>query len=166
MLPSSVVHLNGAEPWLMLFLLWHLKKKKKKSAAEKGLQNAAPLFEVGLMETFFFFFFFKSQRVKLRPLHVLTCVSCQRRRRDDGFILAEVRALPHIVFESALGLVAVQGGGVVLRVEAVVRGYPLQAAEGGLAAPRLGQPVAALEALDALEGVLAAELTCEERMKR
>ena len=95
----------------------------------------------------------------------LTCVSCQRRRRDDGFVLAEVRALPHIVFESALGLVAVQGGGVVLRVEAVVRGYPLQAAEGGLAAPRLGQPVAALEALDALEGVLAAKLTCEQRMK-
>ena len=108
---------------------------------------------------------FKNTACKAATSTRLTCVSCQRRRRDDGFILAEVRALPHIVFESALGLVAVQGGGVVLRVEAVVRGYPLQAAEGGLAAPRLGQPVAALEALDALEGVLAAELTCEERMR-
>ncbi|TNN74966.1 hypothetical protein EYF80_014711 [Liparis tanakae] len=55
------------------------------------------------------------------------------------------------------------GGGVVLRVEAVVRRYPLQAAERGLAAPRMGQSVAALEALDALEGVLATELTYEGR---
>lgn len=96
----------------------------------------------------------------------LTCVSCQRRRRDDGFVLAEVRALPHVVFEGSLGLVALQGGGVVLGVEAVVRRYPLQAAERGLAAPRLSQPVAALEALDALEGVLAAELTWESRGKK
>ena len=130
---------------------------------EKGPQNPAPpLLEVGLPE--------KKKKKKITACKAvtsthLTCVSCQRRRRDDGFVLAEVRALPHIVFESALGLVAVQGGGVVLRVEAVVRGYPLQAAEGGLAAPRLGQPVAALEALDALEGVLAAKLTCEQRMK-
>lgn len=58
---------------------------------------------------------------------------------------------------------ALQGGGVVLGVEAVVRRYPLQAAERGLAAPRLGQPVAALEALDALEGVLAAKLTWEPK---
>lgn len=93
----------------------------------------------------------------------LTCVSRQRRRRDDGFVLAEVRALPHVVFEGSLGLVALQGGGVVLGVEAVVRRYPLQAAERGLAAPRLGQPVAALEALDALEGVLAAKLTWEPK---
>lgn len=141
-------------------------KKKKKVCCGKRSPERCATFWGWTHGNIFFFFFFKSQRVKLRPLHVLTCVSCQRRRRDDGFILAEVRALPHIVFESALGLVAVQGGGVVLRVEAVVRGYPLQAAEGGLAAPRLGQPVAALEALDALEGVLAAELTCEERMKR
>lgn len=61
---------------------------------------------------------------------------------------------------------ALQGGGVVLGVEAVVRRYPLQAAERGLAAPRLGQPVAALEALDALEGVLAAELTWESGGKK
>lgn len=89
----------------------------------------------------------------------LTCVTRQRRRRDDRLVLAEVRALPHVVLEGAFGLVAVQGGGVVLGVEAVVRRHPLQAAEGRLAAPRLGQPVAALEALDALEGVLAAQLT-------
>lgn len=88
----------------------------------------------------------------------LTCVARQRRRRDDRLVLAEVRALPHVVLEGAFGLVAVQGGGVVLGVEAVVRRHPLQAAEGRLAAPRLGQPVAALEALDALEGVLAAQL--------
>ena len=56
-----------------------------------------------------------------------------------------------------------QGGGVVFRVEAVVRRYPLQAAERGLAAPWLGQSVTALEALDALEGVLATELTWEGR---
>lgn len=96
----------------------------------------------------------------------LTCVSRQRRRRDDGFVLAEVRALPHVVFEGSLGLVALQGGGVVLGVEAVVGRYPLQAAERRLAAPRLGQPVAALEALDALEGVLAAEFTWEPRGKK
>lgn len=146
------------------FSCYDIWKKKKKSLLRKKVSRTLRHFL--RLDSWKHFFFFKSQRVKLRPLHVLTCVSCQRRRRDDGFILAEVRALPHIVFESALGLVAVQGGGVVLRVEAVVRGYPLQAAEGGLAAPRLGQPVAALEALDALEGVLAAELTCEERMKR
>lgn len=93
----------------------------------------------------------------------LTCVSCQCCCWDDGFILAEVWALPHIVFEGALGLVAVQGGGVVFWVKAVVGRYPLQAAERWLAAPWLGQPVAALKALDALEGVLAAELTCEGR---
>lgn len=100
------------------------------------------------------------------PWTCLTGVACQRCRWDDGFVLAEVRALPHVVFERALGLVAVQGGGVVFRVEAVVRRYPLQAAERGLAAPRLGQPVAALEALDALEGVLATELTYERRAGR
>lgn len=52
-----------------------------------------------------------------------------------------------------------QGAGVVLRVEAVVGRHPLQAAEGGLAAPRLGEAVTALKALDALEGVLATQLT-------
>lgn len=58
-----------------------------------------------------------------------------------------------------------QGGGVIFRVEAVIGRYPLQAAERGLAAPGLSQPLAALEALDALEGVLATELTCEARTK-
>lgn len=53
---------------------------------------------------------------------------------------------------------AVQGGGVVLRVEAVVGRDPLQAAEGRLAAPGLGQPLTALEALNALEGILATKL--------
>lgn len=59
----------------------------------------------------------------------LTCVTGQRRSRDDRLVFAEVRALPHVVLEGAFGLVAVQGGGVVLRVEAVVRRHPLQAAE-------------------------------------
>lgn len=93
----------------------------------------------------------------------LTCVSCQCRCWDDGFILAEVWALPHIVFESALGLVAMQGSGVVFRVEAVVWRYPLQAAEWRLAAPWLGQSVTALKALDALKGVLATKLTWDGR---
>lgn len=97
--------------------------------------------------------------VFVAPTLVLTCVTGQRRRRDDRLVLAEVRALPHVVLEGAFGLVAVQGGGVVLRVEAVVRRHPLQAAEGRLAAPRLGESVAALEALDALERVLAAQFT-------
>lgn len=92
----------------------------------------------------------------------LTCVSCQRCRWDDGLILAEVRALPHVVFEGALGLVAMQGSGVVFRVKAVIGWYPLQAAEWGLAAPRLGQSVAAFKAIDALEGVLATELTWKD----
>lgn len=129
----------------VLLLLWHFKK------VYKMLQH-----------------FERTQIImyKLRSLDiVLTRVSCQCRRWDDGFILAEVWALPHIVFEGALGLVAMQGSGVVFRVEAVVWRYPLQAAEWRLAAPWLGQSVTALEALDALEGVLATELTCEARRK-
>lgn len=93
----------------------------------------------------------------------LTSISCQRRCWDDWFILAEVRAFPHIVFEGALGFVAVQGGGVVFRLKAVVWRYPLQAAEWRLAAPWLGQSITALKALNALKGVLATELTWEEQ---
>ena len=55
---------------------------------------------------------------------------------------------------------AVQGAGVVLRLKAVVGGHPLQAAEGRLAAPGVGEPVTALQAVDALEGVLATQLAC------
>ena len=90
----------------------------------------------------------------------LTCVSGERGGGDDGLVLVELRALPHVVLEGALGLVAVQGAGVVLRFEAVVGGHPLQAAEGRLAAPGVGEPVTALQAVDALEGVLAAQLAC------
>lgn len=53
---------------------------------------------------------------------------------------------------------AVQGGGVVFRVEAVVGRYPLQAAERWLTTPGLGQSLTALEALDALKGILATKL--------
>lgn len=55
-----------------------------------------------------------------------------------------------------------QGSGVVLRVKAVIGGDALQALEGGLAAPGLRQPVAAVVALYALEGVLAAQFTWRE----
>lgn len=94
----------------------------------------------------------------------LTCVSCQCCSWDDGFILAEVWALPHIVFEGAFRLVAMQGSGVVFWVKAVIWRNPLQAAEWRLTAPWLGQSVTALIALNALKGVLAAEFTWDERM--
>lgn len=105
---------------------------------------------------------FPAQSLTFRSL---TRISCQRRCRDDRFVLAEVWALPHVVFEGALGLVAVQSGGVVLRIEAVVRRYSLQAVERGLAAPRLSQPVAALEAVNAFKRLLATELTWQGKIK-
>lgn len=101
--------------------------------------------------------FFKNYYNKINP-KACTCVSCKRCCGNDGFVLAEVWALPHIVFERALRLVAVQGGGVVFWVKAVVGRYPLQAAERRLTTPGLGQPLTALEALDALKGVLATKL--------
>lgn len=55
-----------------------------------------------------------------------------------------------------------QGGGVVLRVKAVVGRDALQALEGGLAAPGLRQAVAAVVALYALKGVLAPQFTWVE----
>lgn len=94
-----------------------------------------------------------------------TCVSCQGRCWDDRFILAEVWALPHIVFEGALRLVAMQGSGVVFWIKAVIWRYPLQTAEWRLAAPWLGQSVTALKALNALKGVLATKLTWGEEVK-
>lgn len=105
---------------------------------------------------------FPAQSLTFRSL---TCISCQRRCRDDWFVLAEVWALPHIVFEGALGLVAMQGCGVVLRIEAVVWRYSLQAVERRLAAPRLGQPVIALEAVNAFKRVLATELTWQGKIE-
>lgn len=88
-----------------------------------------------------------------------TCVPSQGSSRDDRLVLVHVGPVPHIVLEGALGLVAGQGGRVVLGVEAVVGRDALQALEGGLAAPGLRQAVAAVVALDALEGVLASQLT-------
>lgn len=52
-----------------------------------------------------------------------------------------------------------QGSGVVFWVKAVIRRYPLQAAKWRLAAPGLGQSVAALIAFNALKRVLATKLT-------
>lgn len=88
-----------------------------------------------------------------------TCVASQGSSRNDRLVLVHVGPVPHIVLEGALGLVAGQGGRVVLRVEAVIGGDALQALEGGLAAPGLRQAVTAVVALYALEGVLASQLT-------
>lgn len=85
---------------------------------------------------------------------LLTCVASQGGGGDDRFVLAEVRALAHVVLEGTLGLVVVKGTGVLLRVKAVVRGHTLQTAEGRLAAPGLRQAVTTLEAVDALKRVL------------
>ena len=59
-----------------------------------------------------------------------------------------------------------QGGWIVLGVEAVVGGDALQAVERRLAAPGLGEAVAAVVALYAFEGVLAPELTWRRRRRR
>lgn len=88
-----------------------------------------------------------------------TCVASKGGSRNDGLVLVHIGPISNIVLEGALGFVVGQGGGVVLRVEAVVGGDALQALEGGLAAPGLRQPVAAVVALDALERVLAAQFT-------
>lgn len=95
-----------------------------------------------------------------------TCVSCQRRCWDDGFILAEVWALPHVVFEGALGFVAMQSSGVIFRVKAVVWRYPLKTVEWGLAAPWLGQSVTAFKAINALKGVLTSEFAWLEKKEK
>lgn len=92
-----------------------------------------------------------------------TCVASEGSGRDDRLVLVHIGPISNIVLEGALGLVGGQGGGVILRVEAVVGGDALQALEGGLAAPGLRQAVAAVVALYALEGVLAAQLTWRER---
>lgn len=95
-----------------------------------------------------------------------TCVASQGCGRDDRLVLVEVSAVTHIVLEGALGLVVGQGGWVVLRVEAVVGGDALQAVEGRLAAPGLGEAVTAVVALYALKGVLAPELPWRRRRRR
>lgn len=59
-----------------------------------------------------------------------------------------------------------QGSWIVLGVEAVVGGDALQAVERRLATPGLGEAVAAVIALYALEGVLAPELTWRRRRRR
>lgn len=94
-----------------------------------------------------------------------TCVASKGSSRNDGLVLVHIGSISNIVLEGALGFVVGQGGGVVLRVEAVIGGDTLQTLEGRLAAPGLRQPVAAVVALDALEGVLAAQFTWRERKK-
>lgn len=59
-----------------------------------------------------------------------TCVASQGSSRDDRLVLVEVSTVTHIVLEGALGLVAGQGSGIILRVEAVIGRDTLQAVEG------------------------------------
>lgn len=94
-----------------------------------------------------------------------TCVASQGSSRNDRLVLVEVSTVTHIVLEGALGLVAGQGSGIVLGVEAVVGGDTLQAVERGLAAPGLGEAVTTVVALHALKGVLAPELTWRSRRR-
>lgn len=95
-----------------------------------------------------------------------TCVASEGSSRNDRLVLVHIGPISNIVLEGALGLVVGQGGGVVLRVKAVVGGDALQALEGGLAAPGLRQAVAAVVALYALKGVLAAQFTWGEGRAR
>lgn len=88
-----------------------------------------------------------------------TCVAGEGSGRNDRLVLVHVSPISNIVLEGALGLVVGQGGGVVLRVKAIVGGDALQALEGGLAAPGLRQVVTAVVALYALKGVLATQFT-------
>lgn len=90
---------------------------------------------------------------------VPTCVASQGSSRDDRLVLVEVSTVTHIVLEGALGLVAGQGSGIILRVEAVIGRDTLQAVEGWLAAPGLGEAVTTIVALYALKRVLAPEFT-------
>lgn len=58
-----------------------------------------------------------------------TCVASQGSSRNDRLVLVEVSTVTHIVLEGALGLVVGQGSRIILGVEAVVGGDPLQAVE-------------------------------------
>lgn len=58
-----------------------------------------------------------------------TCVASQGSSRNDRLVLVEVSTVTHIVLEGALGLVVGQGSGIILGVEAVIGGDPLQAVE-------------------------------------
>lgn len=88
-----------------------------------------------------------------------TCVASKGSCRNDRLVLVHVSPISNIVLEGALGFVVGQGGGVVLRVKAIVGGDTLQALEGGLAAPGLRQAVTAVVALYALKGVLTTQFT-------
>lgn len=91
----------------------------------------------------------------------LTRVASEGSGWDDRLVLAEISALADVVFKRAFGFVAMQGCGIVLWVKAVVGGDTLQTVEWRLTAPWLRQTVTAIEALSALEWVLASQFTWE-----